>query len=214
MGHAYRKTLFSDSAKAFQTAAGSRQAYARSDSEPVNSRDALGPRELAFIAARDSFYVASVSPEGWPYIQHRGGPPGFLKPMGENRIGFADYTGNKQYISRANLAHDHRVALFLMDYPNQVRLKMIGHARMIEAAEDPALISQLQPKDSAGRPERAVIIDVLGFDWNCPQHITQRFTAGDVQRAMAKVLAERDALRAEVLRLGGTLSSTSNEAAE
>lgn len=131
---------------------------------------ALTDRELDFIAARDSFYMASFSEDGWPYVQHRGGPAGFLRGVAGNRIGFADYRGNRQYLSTAHVAADDQVALFLMHYPNSRRLKMIGHAY---ASDDPAVIAELMPPDYAARPERAFLIDVVGFDWNCPQHITR-----------------------------------------
>ena len=143
------------------------------------SPDPIGERERDFIEARDSFYLASITPDGWPYIQHRGGPPGFLRALGGNRIGFADYRGNRQHLSNANIGHEPRVSLFLMDYPNRRRLKLIGHAAI---TDDPALVEALMPAGYAALPERAYLIDVLGFDWNCPQHITPRFTEAEVRQ--------------------------------
>jgi predicted pyridoxine 5'-phosphate oxidase superfamily flavin-nucleotide-binding protein len=191
--------MFGPGARALQEAAGSRASYARMEAQagPV---DVLTGREQDFIAARDSFYMASVTEDGWPYVQHRGGPAGFLKRIGGNRIGFADYRGNRQYLSAANLAADDRVALFLMDYPNQRRLKLIGHAR---ASEDPAEIAALMVPDYAAEPERAVVIDVVGFDWNCPQHITPRFSEAEVSHATKPLLDELARLRARVAELEG-----------
>ena len=185
-----------------QAAAGSRASYARMEAGagPV---DMLTARELEFIAARDSFYMASVSEDGWPYVQHRGGPAGFLRHIEGNRIGFADYRGNRQYLSAAHLAADDRVSLFLMDYPNRRRLKIIGHAH---SSENPADIAPLMPLDYAAEPERAFLIDVIGFDWNCPQHITPRFAEADVRRASQPLIDEIAALRARVAQLEGTSS--------
>jgi hypothetical protein len=179
--------------------------YARQDKPGHEGPDMLGPDELAFIASRDSFYMASVTPEGWPYVQHRGGPAGFLRHIAGNRIGFADYRGNKQYISRANFAHDDRVSLFLIDYPRRARLKMIGRARTVEVSEDPDLVRSLAPEGYRAVPERAILIDVAGFDWNCPQHITPRFTQAEIHESIAPLMAELEHLRAEVKRLGGAL---------
>ena len=167
----------------------------------------LTDREADFIAARDSFYMATVSEDGWPYVQHRGGPVGFLRRIGDNRIGFADYRGNRQYLSTAYLAADDRVALFLMDYPNRRRLKLIGHAH---SSDDPAVISRLMPPDYAAEGERAFLIDVVGFDWNCSQHITPRFTeseiataVGPLQARLAELETENQALR-DALAARGT----------
>ncbi|HEX7821814.1 MAG TPA: pyridoxamine 5'-phosphate oxidase family protein [Sphingobium sp.] len=202
MAQTFLHTLFGPGARALQTAAGSRSSYARMEAGagPV---DVLTERELDFIAARDSFYMASVSEDGWPYVQHRGGPAGFLRPVGGNCIGFADYRGNRQYLSTAHLAADDRVALFLMDYPNRRRLKIIGHAH---ASEDPAVIAALMPPDYAAEPERGFLIDVIGFDWNCPQHITPRFTEAEVRRASQPLIDEIAALRARIAQLEGPAS--------
>jgi predicted pyridoxine 5'-phosphate oxidase superfamily flavin-nucleotide-binding protein len=162
--------------------------------------DVLTERENAFIAMRDSFYMASVSEDGWPYVQHRGGSAGFLQRIAGNRIGFADYSGNRQYLSAANLAADDRVSLFLMDYPNQRRLKLIGHAHR---DEDPATISTLMMPDYAGSAESAFVIDVIGFDWNCPQHITPRFTEAEVKLGTQPLLDEIARLRTRISELEG-----------
>ncbi len=142
--------------------------------------DVLGPEEAGFIAARDSFYMATVSETGWPYIQHRGGPPGFLRVLDEKTIGVADFRGNRQYISVGNLQTDDRVSLFLMDYPNRARLKILGRARIVDAADGETL-RRLSFADYKGEIERGLLITVEAFDWNCPQHITQRFTLAEIE---------------------------------
>ena len=146
--------------------------------------DTLTADETAFIAARDSFYLATANPDGWPYIQHRGGPAGFLKVLGPDQLGFADFKGNRQLLTTGNLADNDRVALFLMDYPQRTRLKILGHSRVVDARENPALADQLSPTpELRGKIERLFLIKVVGFDWNCPQYITPRFTAEEVAEA-------------------------------
>ena len=199
MARTYLSTMFGPGARAMQAAAGSRSSYARMEAE-AGAQDDLTGREIEFIAARDSFYMASVTEDGWPYVQHRGGPIGFLRHLGGNRIGFADYSGNRQYLSTANLAADDRVSLFLMDYPNRRRLKLIGHAH---ASDDPADVRRVMPPDYAAEPERAWLIDVVGYDWNCPQHITPRFTEAEVRRGTQPLLDEIARLRARVAELEG-----------
>ncbi|MEJ5976277.1 pyridoxamine 5'-phosphate oxidase family protein [Novosphingobium sp. PS1R-30] len=199
MAQTFLHTMFGPGSRALQEIAGSRGSYARMEAQ-AGEIDSLGAREDEFIAARDSFYMATVSEDGWPYVQHRGGPVGFLKRLGGNRIGFADYRGNRQYLSTAHLAADDRVALFLMDYPNQRRLKLIGHAQI---SEDPADIAAVMPVDYAAEPERAFVIDVVGFDWNCPQHITPRFTEAEIRRGTQPLLDELARLRARVAELEG-----------
>lgn len=144
-------------------------------------RDALGEAEAAFIATRDSFYLGSVSETGWPYVQHRGGPPGFLRMLGPQALGFADVRGNRQMLSTGNVAANDRVTLFLMDYPQRSRLKIMGHARVVPAREQPDLAAALTVPGQEGPVERLFLIDVVGFDWNCPKYITPRYTATEVQ---------------------------------
>jgi predicted pyridoxine 5'-phosphate oxidase superfamily flavin-nucleotide-binding protein len=199
MAKTFLHTMFGSGARAMQEAAGSRASYARMEAG-AGAMDRLTDREVDFIAARDSFYMATVSEGGWPYIQHRGGPAGFLRRIVDNRIGFADFRGNRQYLSAANLAADDRVSLFLMDYPNQRRLKVIGHAH---ASDDPADIAALMVPGYAAEAERALVIDVIGFDWNCPQHITPRFTEAEMSRAHQPLLDELARLRARVAELEG-----------
>jgi len=199
MAQTFLHTMFGPGARALQQAAGSRASYARMEAG-AGAADLLTDREAEFVAARDSFYMASVSEDGWPYVQHRGGPKGFLRRIAGNRIGFADYRGNRQYLSTAYLAADDRVSLFLMDYPNRRRLKLIGHAH---ASEDPATIAALMAPDYAAEPERAFVIDVIGFDWNCPQHITPRFTEEEIARGAQPLRDELARLRARVAELEG-----------
>ena len=137
----------------------------------------FGDREKEFIAARDSFYVATVGEDGWPYVQFRGGPNGFLKVLNDQTFGYADFRGNLQYITTGNISHDDRVALFLMDYPNQKRLKIMARAIVYDADQRPDLVKQLQNPDYRARIERVVLYRLVAFDWNCPQHITPRWTA-------------------------------------
>ena len=148
------------------------------------STDTMGEEERLFIEARDSFYLASVSPDGWPYIQHRGGPPGFLRVAAPNRIAFADFRGNRQLLSTGNLSVSDRVALFLMDYPNRTRLKLLGRARVLDARQHPDRVRDLAPSSLRNRVERVFEIEVESLDWNCPQFITPRYTAAEVQHLL------------------------------
>ena len=169
MGRRYRQIAFTEAVKAVQERLDSRRTYARGEQPDARAPDALGPDEVEFIEVRDSFYMATVGESGWPYVQHRGGPPGFVRVLDEHTIAFPDYRGNRQYVSVGNLAGDDRVSLIFMDYPNRRRLKLFGHARIGDA--------------SAGeKVERTMIIAVEGFDWNCPQYITPRFTLAELER--------------------------------
>lgn len=201
MAQNYVHTLFTDTARAMQEADGSRASYARMEAGATGEPDQISASEAAFIAARDSFYLASVTSEGWPYMQHRGGPAGFLKILPGNRLGFADYRGNRQHVSTSNLIDEPRVSLFLMDYPNRRRLKILGLARIVSADADPALVAALMPDGYKAVAERAYVIDVVGFDWNCPQHITPRFTEAEIAQAITPLTTEIAQLRAEVERL-------------
>lgn len=159
--------------------------YGRSQSRPATAGpDRLGPDEAAFIAELDSFYLASVNPEGWPYVQHRGGAKGFLKVLGPNELGFADLRGNRQLLTTGHVSRDGRVCLFLMNYPLQARLKVLGHAEVLSAQEHPELAKALIPEGQEAATERLFRIRVEAFDWNCPQHITPRFSEADIQRAI------------------------------
>jgi uncharacterized protein len=198
MARNYVHTLFTDAARAMQQADGSREAYARMEAGADGAPDWIGDKEASFIAARDSFYMASVTAEGWPYVQHRGGPAGFLKLLEGNQLGFADYRGNRQHVSTSNLAADRRVSLFLMDYPNRRRLRILGHAQVLTAAEAPDLLARLMPDGYGALAERAYLIDVIGFDWNCPQHITPRFTEAEFAASVQPLIEENARLRAQL----------------
>lgn len=150
-------------------------------------RDPLTDEERLFIEARDSFYLATVSENGWPYLQHRGGAPGFLRVVSPTQLAFADYKGNRQMLTTGNLAANDRVALFLMDYPRRERLKILGHARVEDARQHPELVAQLAEPEARGIVERLFVIDVLSFDWNCPKYITPRFTSAEVEVAVASL---------------------------
>lgn len=185
---------FTDHVKAEQQARGSREMYAGMTARPAP--DGFSEREAAFIAMRDSFYMATVSEDGWPYIQHRGGPRGFLKVLSPTQLGFADYRGNRQYVSVGNLQTEQRVSLFLMDYPNRARLKLLGRARVQEAADDPVLVQQLDI-EGQGKVERLFTIEVAAFDWNCPQFITPRFTEDELAASLSPIVEELQTLRQE-----------------
>jgi predicted pyridoxine 5'-phosphate oxidase superfamily flavin-nucleotide-binding protein len=190
MSHAFADIAFTPSVKAAQQRDGSRAGYARnfeSGGEVVNDR--LGAAEAGFIAAQRSFYMATVSETGWPYLQHRGGPRGFLKVLDDKTLAFADFAGNRQLVSVGNAAMNDRVALILVDYAKRVRLKLLGRLAVSDlAAHDPLAGKLIEPGYRA-RPQRVMTITVEGFDWNCPQHIPMRLDVEDVQR----VLDERDA---------------------
>lgn len=185
---------FTDHVKAEQEARGSREMYQGMTARPAP--DGFGDREAAFISMRDSFYMATVSEDGWPYIQHRGGPRGFLKLLSPMQLGFADYRGNRQYVSVGNLQTDKRVSLFLMDYPNRARLKLLGNANVQEADANPDLASKLGIEDQ-GKVERLFTIDIEAFDWNCPQFITPRFTEAELAASLSPMVDELQTLRQE-----------------
>jgi hypothetical protein len=170
---------------------------------PAGANEPLGEDERAFSEDRDSFYLATVNQDGWPYIQHRGGPKGFLKVLGPAELGFADFKGNRQLLTTGNLHSDGRVCLFLMSYPLQARLKLLGRAEVIPAKEDPALAKLLVAAGSEPATERLFRIRVEAFDWNCPSFITPRFTAEEVAEAVLPLQARIAELEAELLRLKG-----------
>lgn len=182
-----------------------------SDGAPDRTFDRFTEAESAFIATRDSFYMASVSETGWPYVQHRGGPPGFLRVLDERTLAFADFRGNRQYISLGNLTRNDRACLFLMDYPRRARLKIYVHVTVRALGEDADLDARLSTPGYRGRAERAFVLRLVAFDWNCSQHILPRFTERDlaaslepVRRRLGALEAENEALRAKLAALGGT----------
>jgi len=188
MGHKFAELAFTDSVKNIQSDQGSRKSYARMEvGDDYN--DVLGPNEAQFIAARDSFYMATVSEAGWPYVQHRGGPTGFVKVLDDRTLGFADFRGNRQYVSVGNLSQNDRVSLFFMDYPNKTRLKLLGRVRTLDPAEQ-GILQKLSLDDRHQvRTERSFLISVEAFDWNCPQYITPRFTRAEVDQEILSLQA-------------------------
>lgn len=162
-------------------------------------RDAFTAGEAAFIAGRDSFYLATITENGWPYLQHRGGPKGFLRVTGPSELMFPDHGGNRQMISVGSLAANDRVNLFLMDYPARERLKILGHAKVLDAREHPDLVAKIAPPGGhAARVERIFVIDVLSYDWNCPKFITPRFTTEEIESAIAPLKARIAELEAQL----------------
>jgi predicted pyridoxine 5'-phosphate oxidase superfamily flavin-nucleotide-binding protein len=201
MPQRFYELAFTPAVKAEQAKHGSAHQYDRMQHNK-SFNNALGPDEQYFLSLRDSFYMASVSETGWPYLQHRGGPSGFIHVLNSTLIGFADLRGNKQYISLGNLDHDNRVALFFMDYPNQTRLKILGRAVIHENdTESIPLIKQLRTTEPNTIVERAILIHVEGFDWNCPQHITPRYTAAEIEPAIAPLRERIAELEAQLAHL-------------
>jgi predicted pyridoxine 5'-phosphate oxidase superfamily flavin-nucleotide-binding protein len=202
MSHRFADIAFTGAVKAVQE-----QYRSRSQNERLQQtgapHDALGDAEAAFIAERDSFYMATVSETGWPYVQHRGGPPGFLKVLGTKRLAFADFRGNTQLISAGNAEANDRVSLILMDYRHRQRLKLLGRIRFEEVGRANAdIVKAVQLPQYRSRVERVGVIEVEAFDWNCPQHITPRFTEAEV-RSAAQPLRERIAeLEAKLASFG------------
>ena len=197
MPRAFADIAFTPSVKAAQRRYGSREANHGLE-EAEDARNELTEREMGFIAERDSFYQATVSESGWPYVQHRGGPTGFLKALDERTLGFADFRGNRQYLSVGNLAANDRIALILMDYAHRRRLKIWGHARIVHENEHPELLARLETPSYRARVERAIVIHVAAYDWNCPQHITPRFTSAEVERLIAPLIEENRKLKSQV----------------
>lgn len=194
---------FTPAVKAVQSRKGSREGYGRME-ERGSWQSRITPELAAFVAAQTSVFLATANADGQPYIQHRGGPPGFLRVLDDRTIGFADFAGNRQYITLGNLADNPKAHLFLIDYASRRRVKIWGEARVVE--DDAALTASLMPADYKARPEQAILFTVAAWDTNCPQHIPQRFEAADV----AAALGERDrriaALQAEVERLQARLA--------
>lgn len=195
----YLNLLFSDAVKQAQSDNGSRNAYARVDGA-TDGPDALGQAEIDLITSRDSFYMASVGAGGWPYLQHRGGPAGFVRVTDPHRLAFADYRGNRQYVSLGNFAGDDRAALFFMDYPRRTRLKLLGHVRALVPEAAPELAAALTDPSYKARIERIMVVEVEAFDWNCPQHITPRFTLEEIKPSF-------DRLQARIAELESDLAS-------
>ena len=179
MNKNFTRHAFTDSVKRAQERYGTRNAYARMEKSADRYR--LTAREASFIQARDSFYMATVGENGWPYVQFRGGEKGFLRVIDDTTIGYADFRGNGQYISTGNIEANRKTALILMDYPNRQRLKIWAEASIAEATDDPERLEQLEVAGYAGQIERLVVLKVEAFDWNCPRHITPRYTIEEIR---------------------------------
>ena len=218
MPRKYTELTFTDSVKRTQEHYGTRRQGAKLEAMDWQD-DRLSDRETAFVSDRDGFYVASVGENGWPYLQFRGGPRGFVKMLDERTLAFADFRGNLQYITTGNVKHDDRVALFFMDYANQRRLKVMARAEVFEATDRPELIERLEDRNYKARVERAVIYHVEAFDWNCPQHITPRWTedeltpvVGELQNRLHELEEENERLRHEIGRKTTMAESPHNAA--
>ncbi|MBL4618904.1 MAG: pyridoxamine 5'-phosphate oxidase family protein [Marinicaulis sp.] len=206
MPRAFAEIAFTPAVRLVQEKQGSAKSYAKFLLPDVDRGDQLTTRETTFIVERDGFYQATVSEAGWPYVQFRGGPRGFLHVLDNKTIAYADFRGNRQYLSVGNLSKDDRISLILMDYPNRRRLKIWGRAKLVDIQDNPALVARLHNDDYRARPERAVIIAVEAFDWNCPQHIPQRFTIAELEPILAPLREEIESLRAENERLSSKLN--------
>ncbi len=203
MTYKFLDTVSTPSVRAAQAANGSRELW--EEFKGHRASDRFTDDEAAFIAARDSFYMATVSETGWPYVQHRGGPAGFLKVLDATTLGFADFCGNRQYVSLGNIAANDRVALILMDYPNRARLKILAHMTVRDLAAEPDLAARLVVPGDKAKAERAFFLQLETFDWNCAQHIVARFTLAEIEAAVAPLRgriaaleAENQALRAQI----------------
>ncbi|WP_431266257.1 pyridoxamine 5'-phosphate oxidase family protein [Roseateles chitinivorans] len=210
MGRAYSDLMFTPGVRETQTELGSRAQYEFLDTMQDRG-DTLTPREAQFIKDADHFFQATVSETGWPYVQHRGGPPGFLKVIDARTIAFADFRGNVQYLSVGNLRRDDRISIIVVDYARRRRLKLLGRVELVEAGAsehgDAAIDAVSDPRYPAD-VERAFLIRIEGWDWNCPQHITRRFTEAEIEAQMAPLRAQVQALKAQLadLQAGGAAS--------
>ena len=200
MAHAYHDIAFTETVKALQEQNGSRASYARFE-DAQQRGEKIGQDEAAFIGARDSFYMASTSETGWPYMQHRGGPQGFMRVLDDRTLGFADFAGNRQYVTLGNLRGDDRVSLFFMDYANRTRLKVFGRAEVVDPS-DTETLEKLAVPGYRARVERGMLIRVSAFDWNCPQHITPRYTEAQVAQVVEKLTQRVADLEAQLNATG------------
>jgi uncharacterized protein len=193
------------SVRAAQAANGSRDMWEHFKGH--RTFDRFTDNEAAFIAERDSFYMATVSESGWPYVQHRGGPPGFIRRLDEKTLAIPDFRGNRQYISTGNLTTNDRAALFLMDYPNRRRLKLYAHVEARDLTADAKLAAELTLPGYRAKVERALLIHLAAFDWNCPQHITPRFSEAELEPSLAPFRARLEALEEENQALRNELAA-------
>ncbi len=204
MAYDFLDTLATPAVQAAQAANGVGEHWANFPGKRASDR--FTDAETAFIATRDSFYMATVGENGWPYLQHRGGPPGFLRVLDDQTLGFADFRGNRQYISVGNLGGSDKVALFLMDYPRRGRLKILGHAEVRDLGADPDLAARLAVPGYKAKVERAILIRLAAFDWNCSQHITPRFSEAELAPALEPIRARLAELETENAALRARLA--------
>ena len=210
MSRHYAGIAFTDQVQQVQERYGSQGFYGAKAASALADRsgpDALGPHERAYLAERDTFFLASVGETGWPYVQHRGGPMGFLRVLDDHTLGWADFKGNLQYVSVGNLAHDDRVSLIVLDHAGQQRLKIFGRARVVDAEEDPELVERLTPPDAGAVVERGIVVAVEAFDWNCRQHITPRYSAAELEPVHAAMRERLAAAEAEIATLRRELAA-------
>jgi predicted pyridoxine 5'-phosphate oxidase superfamily flavin-nucleotide-binding protein len=205
MSHGFLDIAVTPSVHAAQAATGTDHIW--QDYKGHRTFDRFTDNEAGFIADRDSFYMATVSETGWPYVQHRGGPRGFLKLIDDRTLAFADYRGNLQYISTGNLAADHRACLFLMDYPHRARLKIYAHVETLSPNTDLALTELVTVPDYKAKIERIFRLRLAAFDWNCPQHITPRFTEQEITEAVRPLRERLAQLESENAELRARLSA-------
>ena len=208
MARPFAEISFTPSVRETQAKNGSANGYAKF-LEGTRHEDLISPIEASFIAQRDGFYQATVSETGWPYVQFRGGPTGFLKVLDERTLAYADFRGNRQYLSTGNLLSNDRISLILMDYPNQRRLKIWGRATIVDAEAGPALMQHLSEPGYRAHPERAIVIKLEAIDWNCPQHIPQRLTLEEFEDYLVPLRTELEALKARNAKLEEALGQQS-----
>ncbi|NOC43836.1 MULTISPECIES: pyridoxamine 5'-phosphate oxidase family protein [unclassified Ruegeria] len=205
MPRAFSELTFTPAVRAHQERMGSARTYAKFIAGGPRQGHLIGDPEKEFIQARDGFYQSTVSETGWPYVQYRGGPTGFLKVLGPQTIGYADFSGNKQYISRGNLDGNDRIAMILMDYANRRRLKILGR---VVFTEGETAAATLYPEEAEAPAERAVVIRVEALDWNCPSHITPRFTEAELRPHLNRLGQQLAELQAENQRLKQQLAKS------
>ncbi|GGF93959.1 putative pyridoxine 5-phosphate oxidase [Rhodococcoides trifolii] len=207
-GNHYQHLMFGSAAKARQRATGSYQAYGSHTERPDTGPTSLDTRETAMIRAADQFYVATTTETGWPYVQYRSGPAGFLQVIDNSTLGFADFAGNNQFVTAANLDQDDRLAMILVDYPRRQRLKLYGRARVVERDEDPGLLTRLMDLGTrvvASTSERSIVVEVEAFDWNCTRSIIPRYDDAYVAELSALYRREADQLRSRIADLEAQL---------
>jgi len=205
----YAEIAFSEASKSFQERFGSRASYARIEQQKITS--GLTQNELYFISRQDNFYMATIGESGFPYIQFRGGPEGFLKALDDNTLGFIDFEGNKQYITVGNLVTNNKVALFMLDQAAKARLKIYAEAEVVEIEGNDELLARLNPGDYKYKAYRIIILHVKAYDWNCPQHITERYSIEEIREEFAAQHEYVNKLRTENARLKELLGARDAE---